>query len=137
MVKSLKSGSTKNTSVKSKFIAAALKKDKSFSCNFKRVFKALLEFRIVWILKSRSMYGYQLYKYLESINPVPLEFNVSKLYPILNNLNKQGLISAKMDAHGKRKIKIYSTTKKGKLYLESFRKLIPLQTKEFLKYLSW
>ena len=86
---------------------------------------------ILWLISKRKMHGYEMIRLLKkegmkSATP-------SRLYPLLNQMLREKLISQKYEKVGKRIRKIYALDSKGKDRLKKGRELFSGLMKEFLK----
>lgn len=81
---------------------------------------------ILWLISKDRIHGYELMNKLNEINP-SIENKVKggpgKIYPILHDLEKAGMIEGTWEAHGKRKIKYYEITEEGIKTLDRIRKV--------------
>ncbi len=71
---------------------------------------------ILWLISKRMVYGYELMTQLQhdSITADKLKMpSSSRIYPILHELEKNGLIEGNWSYNGKQKLKYYQITKKG------------------------
>lgn len=70
---------------------------------------------VLKLLSAREMYGYQLIQALDSSTGGLLEMGQSTLYPMLYNLEAQGLVASRVEpSEAGRSRKYYRLTKKGK-----------------------
>lgn len=77
---------------------------------------------VLTLLERRPMYGYELVEALERGTGGLLELGQSTVYPLLYNLESQGLLDTHWDtAPTGRKRKYYSVTPKGATWLERQR----------------
>jgi len=104
--------------------------------------KGFLKIIILWIITKGRIHGYEIIKKMkEGIDSEnDLEFQgpgPNKIYPILHDLEKKGLIKGNWDLQGKRKVKHYEATEKGLNTIEIIRKKphknLPPIIKEFWK----
>jgi DNA-binding PadR family transcriptional regulator len=126
--------------------------DKEIVKHFHRMFqKKITTLVIHWMISNESTYGYELIKKLNEGWNTPIEdeeleyfskkkkepFGSNRVYPILKSLEEKDLIKGTWQMEGKRKIKYYEITEKGKLTLEKFKKVMKSKTspifKEFIK----
>ncbi|MFH1222444.1 MAG: PadR family transcriptional regulator [Candidatus Micrarchaeota archaeon] len=68
---------------------------------------------LLWLLSKKEMHGYEIIKMLPHENAVQQNVTPAFLYPVLNAMQKQGLISCRKVKDGKRVKKLYKTTAKG------------------------
>ncbi|HLD60158.1 MAG TPA: helix-turn-helix transcriptional regulator [Candidatus Bilamarchaeaceae archaeon] len=101
--------------------------------NFKHVpsemFKRMSLF-VLWLISKRKVHGYELIKWLQS-EGIPA--SASRLYPLLNQMLAEDLISQKEEKDGRRIKKIYRLTSKGKNKLKNGKNLFSGLFGEFLK----
>ncbi|MCX8198041.1 MAG: PadR family transcriptional regulator [Candidatus Micrarchaeota archaeon] len=86
---------------------------------------------ILWLIKKRETYGYQIIKTLKQEGHPAVGLN--RIYPMLSKMRREGLVKEKSRRRGKRICKIYSITKKGKETLEKEKKLFGGLVGEFLR----
>ena len=82
---------------------------------------------ILWIISKETIHGYAIMKKLDEFFNISegncnIKINSSKIYPILSRMEKKGLIIGewKVNENNKR-VKYYSITNEGKLFLENIR----------------
>src|SRR5262249_4977049 len=76
------------------------------------------ELLVLKLLSESQFYGYQLVKEIQQLNPAAFDFGEGCIYPILHNLEKDGLLeSAPFEVNGRTRL-YYRTTEAGKLRLE-------------------
>ena len=120
------------------------------SCDFdekllKRSTKGMLKRKMIamvvlWLINKERTYGYDLIKKLnEGTNPhnsKKYQIGSNRVYPILKYLERKKLVEGTWEMEGKRKIKYYETTDRGKLALKKIKEHMALETplivKEFL-----
>jgi DNA-binding PadR family transcriptional regulator len=71
---------------------------------------------ILWLINKGRVHGYEIMNQLQgdSLDGNKLKSaNPSKIYPILHDLEKNGLIEGTWEYHGKRKLKYYEITVEG------------------------
>lgn len=81
---------------------------------------------ILWIISKERIHGYEIMSKLNTINPTDkeqLHGKPGKIYPMLHDLEKAGLITGTWEAHGKRKVKYYEITEEGTQTLERIKKV--------------
>jgi PadR family transcriptional regulator, regulatory protein PadR len=94
----------------------------------KELIKGSTTMLILSLLSSGDMYGYQMIKELEQRSDSTFSLKEGTLYPILHNLESQGMIEAYWeDTQSARKRKYYGITSKG-------RKLLDEKQKEWQAY---
>ena len=70
---------------------------------------------ILWLISKKRIHGYELISKINEISHSDEETvrGPSKIYPVLHDLEEEGLIAGTWEAHGKRKIKYFEITKEG------------------------
>jgi PadR family transcriptional regulator PadR len=86
---------------------------------------------ILWLLNENHMSGYALVKELEHLMGQHLSSGI--VYPLLYELEDQGYIAGEWSQRGKRRIKHYAITPKGKELLLKLRQLFEMPVREALK----
>jgi PadR family transcriptional regulator PadR len=71
------------------------------------------------------MWGYKIKKVVELLFGVKLRHGA--LYPLLNNLERKGFLTGKKQKQGGRTRKVYTITRKGKQYIETYNSLLKEQ----------
>lgn len=101
---------------------------KSLSNYEKKLIKGLMKgfsnIMILWLINKKRMHGYEIMTALNNSNPYENKMpSTSKIYPVLHDLEKNGLIKGSWEHQGKRKVKYYVITDEGKNFILSFKKL--------------
>ena len=101
---------------------------KSFSKYERKLIKGLMKgfsnIMILWLINKKRMHGYEIMTALSNSNPYENKMpSTSKIYPVLHDLEKNGLIKGSWEHQGKRKVKYYVITDEGKNFILSFKKL--------------
>ena len=80
---------------------------------------------ILWIISKERIHGYEIMSKLNTISPAKKEMQgkPGKIYPMLHDLEKAGLIKGTWEAHGKRKLKYYEITEEGIETLERIKRV--------------
>jgi DNA-binding PadR family transcriptional regulator len=73
------------------------------------------------------MWGYKIKKLAETEFDVKLRHGA--LYPLLNNMEKKGFITSEKQQQGGRTRKVYTMTKKGQEYVETYNTKVKEQIK--------
>ncbi|MGB9719681.1 MAG: PadR family transcriptional regulator [Candidatus Anstonellales archaeon] len=98
----------------------------------KFMIKKFLAVFILWMLKKKEMYGYEIIKTLQ--NEGMHRATPSNVYPILNNMEKKGYVKVAEKMEGKRRKKYYKASAKGKATLKACKRwFIKGMKKEFFK----
>jgi len=103
------------------------------------IMKGFLKIIVLWIITKKRIHGYEIIKKMkEGTDTKRLKFKgpgPNKIYPILHELEKKGLIKGDWELQGKRKLKFYEATEKGINTIELIKKKphrdIPPILKEF------
>lgn len=88
---------------------------------------------MLWMINKKEIHGYEI---MATLRNGGLDFfGPSRIYPLLGDMLKAGLISQKEKKQGKRIRKMYVLTKKGRMALEQGKKLFRAKglIREFLK----
>jgi len=86
---------------------------------------------ILWLVDQKPMSGYSIVKEMKRLTGQNVHSGI--VYPLLYELEERGLIIGKWSQKGRRRIKHYTTTEKGKELLDKIRKLFELPIREVLK----
>jgi len=88
---------------------------------------------MLWFIGRKEIHGYEITNTLRK-NGLDF-FGPSRIYPLLSDMLKAGLISQKEKKQGKRVRKVYVLTKKGKTALSNGKSLFKMKSvvREFLK----
>lgn len=79
---------------------------------------------ILWLINKKRMHGYEIMTELNNSNPYENKMpSASKIYPVLHDLENNGLIEGSWEHQGKRKVKYYVITDNGKKFILTFKKL--------------
>lgn len=85
----------------------------------RELLKGVLPLAVLKLLKRRAMYGYELVTEVASRSDGVLKLGQSTLYPLLYNLEAQGLVESEWrESEGSRDRKYYKLTDKGMQRLE-------------------
>jgi len=83
--------------------------------------KGYLKLAVLFALTRRPTHGYEMIKRIRELTLGFLTPKAGALYPTLKKLEENGLIKGKWKIQGKRKVKVYEITPKGK---EVFKKAV-------------
>ena len=83
-----------------------------------RIIKNLLDVQLLRMVQTQPLWGYKIKKKVEANFNVKLRHGA--LYPMLNKLERKGLLASERQTKGGRTRKVYTITKKGKDYLQSY-----------------
>ncbi len=104
-----------------KIFKAMSKYEKKLIRGFMRSFGNTM---ILWLISKKRQHGYEMMTKLHESAPYDNKMpSASKIYPVLHELEKNGLIKGSWEHQGKRKVKYYEITDEGKKVLLRFRKL--------------
>ncbi|RIK65752.1 MAG: PadR family transcriptional regulator [Planctomycetota bacterium] len=85
----------------------------------RELLKGVLPLAVMKLLKRRAMYGYELVTEVAQRSDGVLKLGQSTLYPLLYNLEAQGLVESEwQESEGGRDRKYYKLTEKGMQRLE-------------------
>ncbi len=93
-----------------------------------RITKNLLDIQLLRLVEKEPMWGYKIKKTVESNLGIKLRHGA--LYPMLNYLEKEGFVTSQRQQQSGRARKVYTTTEKGKKYLESYRAVLKDQIRK-------
>jgi len=94
-----------------------------------RMTRNLLDIQILRLIQAQPMWGYKIKKVVEALFGVTLRHGA--LYPMLNKLERKGFLTSEKQQHGGRTRKVYTTTRKGKQYIEAYAGIIKEQIEGF------
>jgi DNA-binding PadR family transcriptional regulator len=103
----------------------AFKTLKKYDIKLLKSMKGFGKTMILWLISKERIHGYELMTKINEISPSDEETvrGPSKIYPVLHDLEENGLIAGTWEAQGKRKIKYYEITEEGNETLERIRKV--------------
>ncbi|MEM3437537.1 MAG: PadR family transcriptional regulator [Nitrososphaerales archaeon] len=88
---------------------------------------------ILWLLSKKPLSGYSIIKEIKRLSGQ--KFHPGVIYPLLYELEKDGLITGEWTRKNGRYIKNYSITDDGEKMLDKLRKIFDMPLKEVLKEL--
>lgn len=93
-----------------------------------RITKNLLDIQLMRLIQAQpTIWGYRIKKTIET------DFNVKlghgALYPMLNSLERRGFLASERQRKGGRARKVYTVTKEGERYLQSYYEILREQLK--------
>jgi PadR family transcriptional regulator PadR len=94
-----------------------------------RVTRNLLDIQILRLIQTQPMWGYKIKKQVEALFSVKLRHGA--LYPLLNNMERKGFLTSEKQQKGGRTRKVYTITRKGKQYLETYANIVKEQIEGF------
>ena len=92
-----------------------------------RITRNLLDTQLLRLVEAEPMWGYKIKKTVE--NNLNIKLRHGALYPMLNNLEKEGFLTSQNQRENGRARKVYSITEKGREYLESYYAVLKDQMK--------
>lgn len=92
-----------------------------------RITKNLLDIQILRLIQTQPMWGYKVKKQAETKFGVRLRHGA--LYPLLNKMEKDGLLTSRKESKGGRVRKVYTITSKSEECLEAYRSVLREQMK--------
>ena len=90
-----------------------------------RITKNLLDIQLLRLVQAQPLWGYRIKKKVETDFQIKLRH--SALYPMLNSLERKGFLTSQKQQQGGRARKVYTITKDGKEYLQSYYDIIKEQ----------
>ena len=88
----------------------------------KDLMKSFSNTMILWLISKKSQHGYEIMTKLHESSPYDKKMpSASKIYPLLHDLEKNGLIKGSWEYHGKRKVKFYEITSEGEKFINRFK----------------
>ena len=93
-----------------------------------RITKNLLDIQLLRLIQAQpSIWGYRIKKKVETDLNIKLRHGA--LYPMLNSLEQKGFLTSQKQQEGGRARKVYTITKEGKKYLQSYHTVLKEQLK--------
>jgi len=80
------------------------------------------------MVQAQPLWGYKIKKKVEANFNVKLRHGA--LYPMLNQLEQQGFLTSERQTKGGRARKVYTITKNGKEYLQSYYSILKDQIRD-------
>jgi DNA-binding PadR family transcriptional regulator len=90
-----------------------------------RMIKNLLDIQLLRMVQVQPLWGYMVKKKVETNFQIKLRHGA--LYPMLNSLERRGFLTSQKQARGGRVRKVYTITKDGKEYLQSYYDILKEQ----------
>ena len=91
----------------------------------RRMTKNLPDIQMLRLIQTQPMWGYKIKKQVEAKFGVKLRHGA--LYPLLNALEQKGFLTSQKQQHGGRTRKVYTITRKGIQYLETYNGILKEQ----------
>jgi PadR family transcriptional regulator PadR len=90
-----------------------------------RMIKNLLDIQLLRMVQAQPLWGYKIKKKVETNFHIKLRHGA--LYPMLNALEQKGFLTSQKQTKGGRARKVYTITKKGNEYLQSYYDILKEQ----------
>jgi len=90
-----------------------------------RITKNLLDIQILRLIQAQPMWGYSIKKHVEARFDIKLGHGA--LYPLLNEMERKKLVTSQKQQQGGRTRKVYSITKRGKEYVDTYEDILKEQ----------
>jgi PadR family transcriptional regulator PadR len=87
-----------------------------------RIIKNLLEIQLLRLVQAQPLWGYKIKKTVEADFQIKLRHGA--LYPMLNLLESKGFLTSQKQHKGGRARKVYTITKTGQEYLQSYYSIL-------------
>jgi DNA-binding PadR family transcriptional regulator len=96
-----------------------------------RITKDLLDIQLLRLVQVQPLWGYKIKKLVEIAFHIKLRHGA--LYPMLNSLERKGFLTSQTQHQGERARKVYTITKSGKEYLQTYYGILKeqLEGKDF------
>ena len=92
-----------------------------------RMIKNLLDIQLLRMVQAQPLWGYKIKKKVEANFHIKLRHGA--LYPMLNSLEQKGFLTSQRQTKGGRARKVYTITKNGREYLQSYYDILKEQVK--------
>ena len=92
-----------------------------------RMIKNLLDIQLLRMVQAQPLWGYKIKKKVEANFNIKLRHGA--LYPMLNSLEQKGFLTSQRQTKGGRARKVYTITKNGREYLQSYYDILKEQVK--------
>ena len=90
-----------------------------------RMIKNLLDIQLLRMVQAQPLWGYMIKKKVETNFQIKLRHGA--LYPMLNSLEQKGFLTSQKQTRGGRVRKVYTITKDGEEYLQSYYDILKEQ----------
>nr|MDO8044802.1 PadR family transcriptional regulator [Candidatus Baldrarchaeota archaeon] len=97
----------------------------------KAIIRGMSRSIILWLVNQKPMSGYSIVKEMKRLTGQNIHSGM--VYPLLYELEENGLIVGEWSQKGRRRIKNYTITEKGKKLLNKIKELFEMPVKEVLK----
>jgi DNA-binding PadR family transcriptional regulator len=108
---------------------------KEYDLKLLRSMKGFGKTMILWLISKERSHGYELMSKINEISPSDGETirGPSKIYPVLHDLEEEGLIEGTWGSQGKRKIKYYEITDDGIQTLNRIKRVFQCHKTQILE----
>ena len=93
-----------------------------------RIFRNFLDVMVLRLIRKEPMWGYKIIKFIEDTYGLVLRHGA--LYPLLNSLEKKGLLRSKKEAKNGRIRKVYEITSKGIQLVDAYNNFLQNQVEK-------
>ena len=93
-----------------------------------RIYRNFLDIMILRLVRTHPMWGYRIIKVVARRHSVKLRHGA--LYPLLNDLERRGLLRSTEEAKGGRVRKVYEVTSKGIQLVDAYYQFLREQLQE-------
>jgi len=90
-----------------------------------RIIKKLLDIQLLRMVQAQPLWGYKIKKEVETNFHIKLRHGA--LYPLLNSLEQRGFLKSQKQTKGGRARKVYTMTKNGEIYIQSYYDILKEQ----------
>jgi PadR family transcriptional regulator PadR len=90
-----------------------------------RIIKNLLDIQLLRMVQAQPLWGYKIKKKVETNFQIKLRHGA--LYPTLNFLERKGFLTSQKQTTGGRSRKVYTITKNGEEYIQSYYDILKEQ----------
>ena len=90
-----------------------------------RIIKNLLDIQLLRMVQAQPLWGYMIKKKVETNFHIKLRHGA--LYPMLNLLEQKGFLTSQKQTKGRRARKVYTITKNGNDYLQTYYDILKEQ----------
>ena len=90
-----------------------------------RIIKNLLNIQLLRMVQTQPLWGYKIKKKIETNFHIKLRHGA--LYPMLNSLEQKGFLKSQKQTKGGRARKVYTITKSGRKYIQSYYDILKEQ----------
>ncbi len=84
--------------------------------------KNLLDIQMLRLIRTQPMWGYRIKQQVETNFHIKLRHGA--LYPLLNTLERKGFLASQKHQEGGRTRKVYTITRKGKKFIQTYESII-------------